>query len=878
MNFIKEKNTPVMEQYLSLKAQYNDHLLFYRMGDFYELFFEDAIKAAKLLNIVLTKRGHSNGQEIPMCGVPAHSSESYLHKLIDLGFKVAVCDQLETVDEAKKRGYKSIVKRDVVRIVTPGTIIEESLLEDKSNNYLASIVEKDNDYAIGWLELSTGKFFHTVTNLNALDSDLLRISPRELLISEKLTENEKFRSILRNYKISIAQHAQSFFEYNKSHRTLCEFYKVKELGVIGNFSWVEIMACGSLLEYVRTTQRGSVPRLELPKTYKQQNFMLIDASARRNLELFSTQSGEKKGSLISVIDYTVTAPGGRLLKQVLASPLVCPKAINLRLNTVQFFVNNHESRKKIREILSNIPDIERSLSRLMLGRGSPKDINLLKIGLGKILELFEFLSKLDLSHEKSTTHSEVSFQRVTREKESWIPVSSTGMTEQSTGMIEQSTGMTEESTEITQESTGVTDSYTRDPLKSNQCELSLIHKNLGNHKNLFELLSGAVFDNNVGNIKEGGFINPKYDSELSELSYILNNSNKLITKLRESYRDLTGIAALKILHNNILGYYVEVSANHKVTSDIFIHRQSLANSFRYTTAELKELENKILTARDAAINLEIRIFGELCSKIAEESEKIAIAANALAKLDIRTAFAELAVQNNYVKPTVNNSKEFNICSGRHPVIEANSKFIANSINLAGIHLITGPNMAGKSTFLRQNALIAILAHMGSFVPAESAHIGVIDKVFSRVGATDNIAAGHSTFMVEMIETATIVNHATDRSLVILDEIGRGTGVYDGLSIAQAVIEHIHNVNKCRAIFATHYHELTKVSGYLENVKCFCVKIKEWNGEVIFLHEVIEGIADESYGIHVAKLAGFPDSVLNRAGEVFAELMPIANPL
>nr|CAH7713512.1 unnamed protein product [Callosobruchus chinensis] len=792
-----------MEQYLNLKAQYKDHLLFYRLGDFYELFFDDAIKAAKLLNIVLTKRGNSNGQEIPMCGVPAHSSESYLHKLIDLGFKVAICDQLETADEAKKRGYKSIVKRDVVRVVTPGTIIEDSLLEDKSNNYLASIVEQNDEYAISWLELSTGKFFHTLTSLKALDSDLLRISPRELLISEKFIEDEKIRSILKNYKISITQHAQSFFEYSKSHRTLCEFYKIRELGSIGNFSKVEIIACGALLEYVRVTQRGSIPRLEFPKTYKQQNFMLIDASARRNLELFTTQFGEKKGSLISVIDHTVTASGGRLLKQMLASPLACSKAINLRLSTAQFFVNNHEPRRKIREILSNIPDIERSLSRLILGRGSPKDMNLLKIGLGKTLELSEFLSNLHNYCLKS--------------------------------------------------------------------ELSTIHKSLGNHKDLFELLNSAILDNNLSSVKEGGFIHSKYNSELSELSYILNNSNKLITKLRESYRDLTGIAALKILHNNILGYYVEVSANHKITSDIFIHRQSLANSMRYTTNELKELENKILTARDAAIGLEMKIFSELCSEVAKESEKIALAANALAKLDIRTAFAELAVQNNYVKPIIDDSKEFNICSGRHPVVEVNDKFIANSINLAGIHLITGPNMAGKSTFLRQNALIAVLAHMGSFVPAESAHIGVIDKIFSRVGATDNITAGYSTFMVEMIETATIVNQATDRSLVILDEIGRGTGVYDGLSIAQAVIEHIHNVNKCRAIFATHYHELTKVGEYLENVKCFCMKIKEWKGEVIFLHEVIEGIADESYGIHVAKLAGFPDSVLNRAREVFEEL-------
>ncbi|QKX03296.1 DNA mismatch repair protein MutS [Wolbachia endosymbiont of Litomosoides sigmodontis] len=833
MNFFREKNTPVIEQYLRLKAQYQDHLLFYRLGDFYELFFDDAIKAAKLLNIVLTKRGNSYGQEVPMCGVPVHSSESYLHKLIDLGFKVAICDQLETADEAKRRGYKSIVKRDVVRIITPGTIVEDSLLEDKNNNYLASIVEQNGEYAIGWLELSTGKFFHTLTNLKALDSDLLRISPKELLISDKLAEDKKIRSILKNYKISITQHAQSFFEHNKSHRTLCEFYKVRELGVIGNFSKVEIMACGTLLEYVRVTQKGSIPRLELPKPYKQQNFMLIDTSARRNLELFLTQSGEKKGSLISVIDHTVTASGGRLLKQMLASPLACSKAINLRLSTIEFFVNNHEPRKKIREILSNISDIERCLSRLMLGRGSPKDINLLKIGLGKTLELSQLLSRIKSSKNEPLL------------QECIIPIFD--------AEIQQSVTRAEMT------------------VKSDENELSMIHKSLGNHKDLLELLNSAVLDNNLSSAKEGGFINPKYNQELSELSYVLSNSNKLITKLRESYRDLTGIATLKILHNNILGYYIEVSANHKITSDIFIHRQSLANSTRYTTNELKKLENKILTARDALISLEIKIFSELCSKIAKESESIALAANALAKLDIRTAFAELAVQNSYTKPIIDDSKEFNICNGRHPVIENNDKFIANSINLSGIHLITGPNMAGKSTFLRQNALIAILAHMGSFVPADSAHIGVIDKIFSRVGATDNITAGYSTFMVEMLETATIINQATDRSLVILDEIGRGTGVYDGLSIAQAVIEHIHNVNKCRAIFATHYHELTKVSKYLKSVKCFCVRIKEWNGEVIFLREVVEGVADESYGIHVAKLAGFPDHILNRASEVLEEL-------
>ncbi|WP_333023102.1 DNA mismatch repair protein MutS [Wolbachia endosymbiont of Pentidionis agamae] len=795
------KTTPVMNQYSNIKAQYKEYLLFYRLGDFYELFFEDAVQAAKILNIVLTKRGNSNGQEIPMCGVPAHSSESYLNKLINLGFKVAICDQLETADDAKKRGYKSIVKRDVVRIITPGTIVEDSLLDDKSNNYLASIVEENNEYAISWLELSTGKFFYSSTNLKTLDSDLLRISPRELLISEEVIKNEQIKSILRNYKISITQHVESFFAYNKSNRILCEFYSIKSTKVIGVFSKAEVIACSALIEYVKVTQRGSIPKLEFPKTYKQQNFMLIDSSARRNLELFSTQCGEKKGSLISVIDHTVTAPGGRLLKQMLASPLICSQAINLRLNTVEFLVKNDQSRKKIREILSGVPDIERSLSRLMLGRGSPKDVNLLKIGLEKMLALSELISEL----------------------------------------------------------------------KSDESELGLIYKNLGNHENLLEILNSAILNNNVSNVKEGGFINPGYSQELSELLYTLRNSNKLITKLRNSYCDLTGIGSLKILHNNILGYYVEISSNHKISSDIFIHRQTLANNIRYTTHELKELENKILTAHDAMINLETKIFDELCTKIAKESDKIAVSAHALAKLDIRAAFAELAVQNNYARPIVDSSKEFRICNGRHPVIEINGKFAANSIDLSGIHLITGPNMAGKSTFLRQNALIAILAHMGSFVPAESAHIGVIDKIFSRVGATDNIAVGYSTFMVEMTETAAIVNQATDLSLVILDEIGRGTGIHDGLSIAQAVIEYIHNTNKCRAIFATHYNELAAVSTYLNQVKCFCVKIKKWNGEIIFLHEVIEGVADESYGIHVAKLAGLPDSILDRASEILKEL-------
>lgn len=798
----EKKATPVMQNYLSLKKDYNDYLLFYRLGDFYELFFDDAIKAAKALNIVLTKRGYHNGVEIPMCGVPAHSSESYLHKLISLGFKVAICDQLETAEEAKRRGYKSVIRRDVVRIVTPGTIIEDTLLEDKSSNYLACIVYDKKKYSIAWVDISTGEFFYSSTNSDNLSSDLFRISPKELLISDRMLDDEKIKSTLRDYKLSLTEYAESFFECSKANKTLLEFYNLQSLKTLGNFTELEIAACGSVLEYIKITQKGKLPRLEYPKAFKQQRFMLIDISARKNLELFTTQFGEKEGSLLKAIDHTVTASGGRLLKQTLSSPFISPEVINTKLKAVEFFVKNSTACKQIREILKNIPDIERILSRLMLGRGSPKDMYLLSLSFDKIQKLSKILSSI------------------------------------------------------------------------NEYEVKLICKNLRKHEDLFNTLDEALIANNISNIRDGGFIKPKYNSELEKLLYTQNNSSKLLDKLRDSYRSLTKIGTLKISYNNIIGYYVEVSVNHKIDQDIFIHRQSLANSLRYTTEELKELENKIITAREEAVNLEIKIFGQLCKKIAEESQQIALTAHVVAELDLIAAFAELAVQNNYVKPIVDDGYAFDIIKGRHPVIGTNNKFVANNINLAGqqrIYLVTGPNMAGKSTFLRQNALIAILAQMGSFVPAEYAHIGIIDKIFSRVGASDNITVGYSTFMVEMIETASIINQATDRSLVILDEIGRGTGIYDGLSIAKAVIEHLHNINKCRAIFATHYHELSKVSEYLDNLKCFYVKVKEWNGQIIFLHEISEGVADESYGIHVAKLAGFPDSILKRASEIMKEL-------
>ena len=789
--------TPIMQQYMMLKNQYKEYLLFYRLGDFYELFFDDAVETSKILNIVLTKKGN-----VPMCGVPFHSSESYLNKLVKLGYKIAICEQMETSEEARKRGYKALVKRDVVRIVTPGTILEDSLLEAKENNYLACIVGINNDYAISWLELSTGLFCYHTTDLNKLDSDLFRINPKEVLISDRLVELDLIYSALKKYKFSITQYSSSFFDVSRAYNTLCSVYGISTLKGFGDLKNEEISVCGSLLEYVKATQKGNLPKLEFPKAYMQCNFMFIDAAALRNLELFCTQSGELEGSLIAAIDYTTTASGGRLLKRCLSAPLACSDTINCRLNTVEFFVSNQILYRNIRQILKGTADIERILTRIKVAKCSPKDLYALKLTLDKTCELLELLNKFDIS------------------------------------------------------------------IVSGFCA------RLGKYDNLCKTLSEILIQNNVSNVKEGGFINPDCDKELSELIYIQNYSNNLIQELRDKYRSATNIQSLKILYNNILGYYVEVSSNYLINDKDFIHRQSLANSIRYTTNELKELESKIISARDAAISLEIKIFGQLCTMIIEDAEKIVITAHALAEIDMLTSFAELAVQYSYSKPIIDDSYEFNIQKGRHPVVERNGKFVANDINLSPeqrVHLITGPNMAGKSTFLRQNALIGILAHIGSFVPAEYAHIGVIDKIFSRVGASDNIVSGYSTFMVEMIETAAIINQATDKSFVILDEIGRGTGTYDGLSIAWSVIEQIHNVNKSRAIFATHYHELSRLDEYLRNIKCFCMKVEEWNGKVVFLHEIIPGSTNKSYGIHVAKLAGFPQSVLDRAEDLMNKL-------
>ena len=785
--------TPVLRQYKSLKEQYKGCLLLYRLGDFYELFFEDAVEASKVLDIVLTKR--STG--VPMCGVPCHSYESYLGKLVKLGYRVAICEQIETAEEAKKRGIRALVKREVVRVVTPGTLFEDGFLEAKENHYLVCVssIKNDNKYGIAWMELSTGLFNVRTAGIEDLDSEIQRLEPKELLISDKLREEKSVELVLKRHRCPITSHDESFFDPNRAGRVLCEVYGVNTLKGLGCFNAVEISACGSLVEYIRMTQRDSAPKFNYPKAFDNGSFVVIDGPALRNLELFSTQSGEKKGSFISAIDRTVTPGGGRLLKRYLAFPASCHSVIGRRQDAVEFFVNNRALCENVRKVMSGIPDIERILTRVRLSKCSPKDIHMLGNALCRISGLSKIVAEFD--HEI----------------------------------------------------------------------IARVLLALGEHSSLIRIINETVIENNEGATNNGGFINPNCNERLKELIRVQDTSNELIQRLRDRYRALTGISSLKILSNNLLGYYIEISSSYKVSDPCFIRRQSLANSTRYTTAELKDLEERIISARSESLELEAKIFHGICAQISNAMQSIGVAADMLAELDVLSALAELAVENNYTRPIVDDSKAFEIKNGRHPVVEEGVSFVANDCNLSEgsrIALITGPNMSGKSTFLRQNVLIAILAHIGSFVPATSAHIGVVDKIFSRVGASDNIFMGQSTFMVEMVETAAILNQATDKSLIILDEIGRGTGINDGLSIALATLEHIHNITKSRAICATHYHELPKMSSYLEDVKFYCLKIEEWKGKIVLMHKLVPGISDKSYGIHVAELAGFPKSALERA--------------
>ncbi|WP_085881795.1 DNA mismatch repair protein MutS [Oceanibacterium hippocampi] len=803
----------MMAQYLALKEAHSDCLLFYRMGDFYELFFDDAVAAAAALDIALTKRGKHAGEDIPMCGVPVHAADGYLSRLIRKGFRVAVCEQTEDPAEAKKRGAKSVVQRDVVRLVTPGTLTEDNLLDARRHNYLASLARAAGEWAIAWLDISTGEFATRALADREIASELARLAPGEILLADRLMGEIAERGIEAAAEGAITPLPSVRFDSDNGARRLKSLFGVAALDAFGAFGRAELAAAGALVDYVALTQKGRLPTIRPPERLESAAVVSIDAATRRNLELVQTLAGGRDGSLLATIDRTVTGPGARRLAADLAGPMTDPAAINARLDMVQYFTGGSEPRGALRALLRRCADLERALSRLSLGRGGPRDLAAIRDSLG-------------LTAEVRTL-------------------------------------------------------FMDDRLGGPPEGIALALDALGFHAELVDELDRALAAELPLQARDGGFVAAGYRPELDELRMLRDQSRRHIAALQERYREETGVAGLKVRHNNVLGYFVEISPRHadKLGAD-FIHRQTMANAVRFGTVALGELEDKIGRAAERALALELECFEMLQARVLESGATILAAAAAFARLDVAAALAELAVAENWCRPEVDDGTGFAIEGGRHPVVEAALRkadagpFVANDCRLDGdsrLWLLTGPNMAGKSTFLRQNALIAILAQIGAYVPAESARIGVVDRLFSRVGASDDLARGRSTFMVEMVETAAILNQAGPRSLVILDEIGRGTATFDGLSIAWATVEHLHDVNRCRALFATHYHELTALAAKLDGLANHTMRIKEWQGEVIFLHEVTGGAADRSYGIQVAKLAGLPAAVIGRAQEVMERL-------
>lgn len=835
--------TPSMAQFLEIKAANPDCILWYRMGDFYELFFQDAVVASEVLGIVLTKRGKHLGDDIPMCGVPIHRADEYLQRLIKRGFRVAVCEQLEDPAEARKRGSKAVVRRDVVRLVTPGTLTEDTLLDARSRNILAAIFklprpETPNagiEYAIAALDISTGECEVGLAADSDVQSELARLAPSEILASDEGTNDALVTSWATHSRTAITPVAGSSFDSLAGERLLKLFLGVTDLAAFGAFTRGELAALGALLKYVELTQIGKRPVVRAPRRTGTGSVLVIDAASRHSLELLRSSSGEKSGSLLAAIDRTVTGAGARELSSRMASPLTDMPEIAARLDAVAWLMSADLVRNDLREALRRAPDLARAMSRLALQRGGPRDLAAVRDALHVAKECGRLLSK--------------------QAKPVGLPAA-----------------------------------------------LQTCLDQLGAAGDrLLERLSAALVDEPPPFRRDGGFVRQGFSRDIDEARRLREDSRQVMAALEFKYVEMSGVKTLKVRHNNILGYYIEVGAvaakplQSPPLSDTFRHRQTMASAMRFTSDELVEIEGKIASAGERALNLEQDVFNDLANAlIASERDLTAVAAG-LAALDCNAALAEIAVEQNYVRPEFVSGASFEVAGGRHPVVEQSLKaarrgpFIENDCVLgraplgraaegetpgfedgaaAGrIWLVTGPNMAGKSTFLRQNALIVVLAQMGSFVPAKSARVGIVDRLFSRVGASDDIARGRSTFMVEMVETAAILNQATDRSLVILDEVGRGTATFDGLSIAWATVEYLHAVSKCRVLFATHYHEMTALAGKLPELSNVTIDVKEWHDDIVFLHKVKPGAADRSYGIQVAKLAGLPGPVVKRAGEV-----------
>ena len=845
--------TPSMGQYLEIKTANPDSILWYRMGDFYELFFEDAVVASEALGIVLTKRGKHLGQDIPMCGVPVHRADEYLQRLIRKGFRVAVCEQMEDPAEARKRGAKAVVRRDVVRLVTPGTLTEDSLLDARARNYLTALFaappagDGRRCVALASLDISTGEF--EVGALDAVDlaAEIARLAPGELLVADAAQGDRALVGTARGQGAAVTPVAGAFFDSMAGERLLKERLGVSELGGFGAFSRPELAAIGALLKYVDLTQIGARPLVRPPRRSGDGTSLVIDAASRASLELLRTTSGARDGSLIGAIDRTVTGAGARELAARIASPLTDIRAINARLDAGQFLVERATVRDDLRAELKAAPDIARAVSRLALGRGSPRDLAAVRDGLaaaGRCRALLEAGA--------------------------------------------QGIGLPTALADIAGGLGGV-------------------------DGGLATRLASALVEQPGHNRREGGFVATGYRSDLDEALKLRDDSRRVMAALEARYVEETGVRSLKVRHNNILGFYLETTAANArplltpPLAERFRHRQTMANAVRFTTPELEETEGRIASAAERALAIEQEVFDELARAVAAAEPALVALAEAAAGLDVVAALADLAETRAWTRPVLEAGIAFEVRGGRHPVVEQAlaaeraGPFVENDCVLGRgaapaedavypeptasgprppgfddtaekrVWIVTGPNMAGKSTFLRQNALITVLAQAGSFVPARAARIGVVDRLFSRVGASDDLARGRSTFMVEMVETAAILNQATEQSLVILDEIGRGTATFDGLSIAWAAVEHLHDVNRCRALFATHYHELTALAGRLPEVANATVEVKEWQDQIVFLHKVRAGAADRSYGIQVAKLAGLPRVVLERAAEVLALL-------
>ena len=800
--------TPLMQQYLQIKGQYKDCILFYRLGDFYEMFFEDAHTCSKELEIALTGKSIGQEERAPMCGVPFHSVEGYLSKLVSRGYRVAICEQVEDPKQAK-----GIVKREVVRIVTPGTNLNTQVLDETKNNYLMAIVHTTNAYGISIVDITTGDYYVTeVDTERKLMDEIFKWSPSEIICNDTFfVSGINIDALKSNSNLALSPLEPWYFDDELCVRVLKEHFKVGTLDGLGLKDYsIGVIAAGCIMQFLRETQKNSLSHITKLTPYTYEKYMLLDSSTVRNLELIETmREKQKKGSLLWVLDKTKTAMGARLLRSYMEQPLIDFDMINQRLEGVSQLKDNMITREEIREYLNPIYDLERLMSKICYKSANPRDLIAFRSSLSMLPHIKFLMQSFDT------------------------------------------------------------------PL------LKDIYEELDTLDDILTLINNAIEEEPPLAVKEGGIIKEGYNAEVDRLRKAKTEGKDWLMDLETKEREATGIKNLKIKYNRVFGYYLEVTNSYQsLAPESWIRKQTLANAERYTTPELKELEDIILGAEDKLFSLEYDLFSEIRDQISMEVKRIQQSAKAIARIDVFASLALVAEQNNYVKPNMNTSGAIHIKNGRHPVVErmiSHDMFVSNDTLLDNKHnrvsIITGPNMAGKSTYMRQTALIVLMAQLGSFVPAQSAEIGIVDRIFTRVGASDDLASGQSTFMVEMTEVANILRNATKNSLLILDEIGRGTSTFDGLSIAWAVVEHISNacVLGAKTLFATHYHELTELEGRLEGVNNYCIAVKEQGEDIVFLRKIVKGGADKSYGIQVAKLAGVPASVLKRATEIVNEL-------